>query len=105
MAFINKTLQTQLGINETTIDQVFPFQNRKKLDPYIKFLTLMYVVMQEHGTDTWIWLQEENHLSQLRENGRYEIYQSDIDMMFDKYVGKIPYTVKLDVLTQRLYED
>lgn len=105
MAFINKTLQTQLGINETTIDQVFPFQNRKKLDPYIKFLTLMYVVMQERGTDTWTWLQEENHLSQLRENGRYEIYQSDIDMMFDKYVGKIPYTVKLDVLTQRLYED
>lgn len=105
MAFINKTLQTQLGINETTIDEVFPFQNRKKLDPHVKFLTLMYIMMQEHGTDTWTWLQEQNNLSRLRENGRYEIYQSDIDMMFDKYVHEISYTVKLDVLSQRLYED
>lgn len=105
LAFINKTLQTQLGINETTIDMVFPFNNRKKLDPHTRFLTLMYTVMQERGNDTWTWLQEENHLSDLRENGRYEVYQSDIDRMFDKYVHEIPYTVKLDVLSQRLYED
>lgn len=105
LSFINKTLQTQLGINEVTIDLVFPFCNRKKLDSHTRFLTLMYTVMQERGNDTWNWLQEENHLSDLRENGRYEVYQSDIDKMFDKYVHEIPYTVKLDVLSQRLYED
>lgn len=105
LAFINKTLQTQLGISESTIDLVYPFKNRKKLDPHVKFLILMYTVMQEHGTNAWNFLQEENHLSELRENGRYEIYQSDIDMMFEKYVHEIPYTVKLDVLSQRLYED
>ena len=105
LAFINKTLQTELGIDEVTINLVFPFDNKKKLDPHVRFLVLMYTVMQDVGSNTWTWLQEENHLSDQRENGRFEIYQTDIDMMLDKYVTDIPYTVKLDVLSQRLYED
>lgn len=98
-------LQNDFMIDEVTIDLVFPFNNKEKLDPHTKFLTLMFTVMKTHGINTWDWLVHENHLAELRENGRYEIYQSDIDMMFTKYVKEIPYLVKLDVLTQRIYED
>ncbi|MCI7130097.1 MAG: Flp pilus assembly complex ATPase component TadA [Lachnospiraceae bacterium] len=103
---ISKMLQTKYGVNEQTIDQVFPFDDPEQLDPHMRFLILMITVMQEHGYDTWDYLQKKHELDRLRENGRYEVYQSDIDQLFSMYVNEhIPYMVKLDVFTQKIFED
>lgn len=102
---ISRMLEQDYMINEATIDRVFPFHDPTSLDNHIIFLTLMFTVMNDYDKDAFVYLVEENGLHELRENGRFEIYQSDINKLFRKYVTEIPYDVKKSVLVQRIYEE
>lgn len=103
--FISTTLITQLGVTEGNICGAIPFDREQDLDTYHKYVILMLTMKETFGENTWEYLMRENGLDALRENGRYEIYDSDIDRMYEKYVRQIPFLIQLGVLTQRIYED
>lgn len=106
--YIKDLLQSNLNINETTIDLVIPFKNIKLLTIQDKFEILLYVKKIEVRAKAFEELSKQFGFDEpkINENGiHYEITRDDIEQAFHRSNIKLRYIDKLEIITQRIYQE
>ena len=106
--YIKELLQNNLQINEATIDRVIPFHNPQKLSAQDKFEILLQQYKREYHKDAFLMLSEHCHFEAEKENRfgiHYEADSEDIDRAYERFARHPAYMDKLEVLTQRIYQE
>lgn len=105
---IKNTLAGPLGISEEIIDKIIPFYNSSILTPTDKFEILMYLQKRAGSHEMFRDICKEVQLDRLKqdEDGYYyDITAEDINDAYDKLASPLSYDDKLNILTQRIYEE
>lgn len=105
---IKMTLTGTLNITEEVIDEVIPFQSPNRLTAIDKFEILMYLQKREGNHDMFRGICNAIKLDRLKvEEGEhyYSITEDDIEEAYHELSQPLSYDDKLNILTQRLYEE
>lgn len=104
-------LQRKLGINQTTINQAIPFNNKRLLTVQDKFEILLFLFRDDFGDKALQNMIEYFHWTALKEcsNGDtlYEVTEKDVHEAFDKLseqVDSLDFYDQLNILSQRVYQ-
>lgn len=106
--YIKDLLQSNLKINQNTIDQVIPFHQPRSLTVQDKFEILLYVLKKDFGFKAFDRLCTLNQFDLPKKNefgSYYEITRDDINRAFEAYSEPLRYIDKLEVVTQRIYQE
>lgn len=106
--YMKDLLQCQLQINEKTIDNVIPFQRSDLLTVQDQFEILLYQKKIEHRVEALEQLSllcGFEHPKQNVYGTYYEITADDIRKAYLMYVGPLRYVDKLEIVTQRIYQE
>jgi len=106
--YIKELLQNHLSINEVTIDRVIPFNNKGKLTIQDKFEVLLYQYKKKYNYDAFERLSSKCGFEEEKTNEygvHYEVTSQDINRFYNSYVGTLSFVDKLEILTQRIYQD
>lgn len=106
--YIKDLLQSHLSVNETTIDQVLPFQYPERLSIQDKFEILLYLMKKEYQYQALSQLIMLNCLDTPKRNESgtyYEITEEDIEHAFYAYLEPLNYIDKLEIVAQRIYQE
>lgn len=101
--YIQDILQTKLGVNETTIDKIIPFNEPEKLTTLDRFEIVLHVYKNSYGYRALECLIKENELDKLR-NEEFDITEQDIKQIYRKKVNRLKYSDKIAIVCQRIYE-
>ena len=105
---IKANLAGKLDINEENIDATIPFQDPIKLTPTDKFEILMYLQKRAGGRKMFWGICEKAGLDRLKQDERgyyYDVTEEDIQQAFDQLSEPLSYDDKLNILTQRVYQE
>lgn len=106
--YIRNLLQDNFGVNEATVDQIIPFGQPKALSPQDKF-EILYAQM--NSTSRYRTFAEINNVcmfdnEKTNEYGSYyEVTDSDIEEAFEILYRPLRYVDRLEVVTQRIYQE
>ncbi|WP_172250864.1 ATPase, T2SS/T4P/T4SS family [Saccharibacillus deserti] len=109
-SFIADLLLRGGAVNETTIDQVLPFGDERRLSDPDKFDILLHVYKREHGMQALSVLFEKYGLAELKsviENGETESHIITAEEIRDLYARESPslsFDDKLQIVVQRIYQ-
>jgi pilus assembly protein CpaF len=106
--YIKDLLQSNLQINQETIDQVIPFYRSDYLTAQDKFEILLYQrkkVCHFQAFDSLCSLCSFETAKQNDFGSYYEISKEDIERAFLLYVQPLLYIDKLELITQRIYQE
>lgn len=106
--YIKELLQNNLEINESTIDQVIPFENPRKLSIQDKFEILLQQYKREFRIDAFAMLSNHCGFETQKKNQygiHYEVCCEDINEAYVRFAQHPTYVDKLEVLTQRIYQE
>ena len=106
--YMKDLLQNNLNINEATIDQVIPFQQHGLLTAQDKFEILLYLKKREHHNYAFEQLSKQCRFEEPKYNEHgtyYEITRDDIERAYDTYIEPLRYIDKLEIVTQRIYQE
>lgn len=104
---IKEWLQSTCKITPENVDQVIPFHNVYRLTTQDKFEILLYRYQMEYGAQAFSQLVKDYKLIE-NMNGLddpYEITESQIETIYDIAGIRLTFIDKLEVLTQRLYQN
>lgn len=108
--YVKDLLQRRLGIDETTIDSVIPFDQPGQLTFQDKFEILLYVYEKQYEYNAFERLLVDNKLIEAKGSGtraRYEVTGAEISEVYQRFLesGKeLSYYDKLDIVAQRIYQ-
>lgn len=108
--YIRDLLQRKLGIDETTINETIPFDNKEQLTAQDKFEILLFQYKQKYDLDAFSEMINRNGLATPIGDGsdiHYEITKRDIDLLYSRHshmISQLSFYDKLDILTQRIYQ-
>ncbi len=106
--YIAELLQRKFNISEETIDYVIPFSDSTMLKVMDKFDILLYIYRKEYKDTGFAKLCEENEFDKEKysEDGTYySIEGEDIERAYLYSIRRLSYVEKLDIITQRIYQD
>ena len=106
--YIKDLLQNQLKVNEATIDCIIPFEQISKLTSQDKFEILLWQYKKDYGYDGFERLSEDCGFEGEKINKYgpyYEVTAEDIDLAFSKLAAVPSYMDKLELVTQRIYQE
>lgn len=109
--FIYDALYKTYDLNETNINLIIPFDNRKKLSIQDKFEILLFMYKKKHGFDALTRLILDHELDELKseiENGETESYiinKSEIATIFNTEYKYLTFEEKLQIIVQRVYQN
>lgn len=109
--FIYDALNKTYDLNETNINLVIPFDNRKKLSIQDKFEILLFMYKKKYGFDALTRLILDHKLDALKseiENGETESYiinEAEISDIFNKEYKHLTFDEKLQIIVQRVYQN
>lgn len=106
--YIKELLQNHLDINEVTIDKVIPFNNTEKLTEQEKFEILLYQYKKKYFYDAFEMLSIGCGFEEEKNNDygvHYEVTNEDINKHFRSCGETLTFVDKLEILTQRIYQD
>lgn len=107
-ARIKKSLAGELGISEDKINNVLPFHNQSLLSALDKFEILMYLQKRDNNYFMFREISKYTGLDSLKKDERgyyYSVTEDDIDKAYDMLYQTLNYDDKLNILTQRIYEE
>ncbi len=107
-ARIKSALAGPLGISEENIDKIIPFCDRAKLSPTDKFEILIYFQKRAGSHEMFkdlCKLVEFDKLKRDEDGYYYDITAEDINTAYDKLAAYLSFDDKLNILTQRIYEN
>jgi pilus assembly protein CpaF len=107
-ARMKSTLAGQLGITEDVIDEVMPFNHPERLTPTDKFEILMYLQLRNNNYYMFREICNQTRLDRLKSNDSgyyYDVPAEDIEVAYDKMCQPLSYDDKLNIITQRIYEE
>ncbi len=108
--YIKDLLQNDLGVSDETINQIIPFHNREFLTPQDKF-EILYTEFNRENENRYCAFDMLNRLYSLEHEksneygAYYEVTPEDIDKLFDKVHKPLRYVDKLEIVTQRIYQE
>lgn len=108
MARIKSTLASSLGITEEVIDEVISFHNPNRLSSIDKFEILMYLQKCNGNYNMFREICAKTNLDKLKKDNEgyyYSVTEEDIAEAYMKLSGQLSYDDKLNILTQRIYEE
>lgn len=106
--YIKELLQNHLDINEITIDKVVAFNNNEKLTVQDKFEILLYQHKKKYYYDAFEKLSIRCGFDEEKRNDygvHYEVTSQDINKYYTSYAERLTFVDKLEILTQRIYQD
>ncbi|MCW3793940.1 pilus assembly protein CpaF [Paenibacillus sp. LS1] len=109
--FIYDALNKTYDLNETNINLVIPFDNRKKLSIQDKFEILLFKYKKKYGFDALTRLILDHNLDELKseiENGETESYiinEQEISDIFNYEYKNLTFDEKLQIIVQRVYQN
>ncbi|NLZ82583.1 MAG: Flp pilus assembly complex ATPase component TadA [Clostridiales bacterium] len=106
--YIKDLIQNNLKISETTIDQVIPFGNTRQLTPQDKFEILLQQYKKRYQYDALEKLFIHANFDKDIRNTfgiYYEVNKDDIENAYQELFKPLTYVDKLEVLTQRIYQE
>mgnify|MGYP000082221318 CR=1 FL=1 len=105
---IKHALAGPMGINEDIIDEIIPFNNPFLLSPTDKFEILMYLQKRSGSHHMFADICKAVSLDMLKKDEQgyyYDVTADDINKAYDKLAIPLSYDDKLNILTQRIYEE
>lgn len=102
------TLANMLRITDSVIDSVIPFDNPNKLSARDKFEIMLYLQKRDGNYKMFEGICNKTDIDTLKnDDGKYyyQITDDDIDKAYQKAYMPLSYDDKLNVLTQRVYEE
>lgn len=105
---IKHALSGPLGVSEEIIDNIIPFNNSSLLTPTDKFEILLYLQKRAGSRRMFSDLCRMVLLDRLKqdEDGYYyDVTAEDIKAAYDKLATPLSYDDKLNILTQRVYQE
>ncbi len=106
--YISDLLQDSFGVNDKTINNILPFNNPQFLTPQDKFEILYVQFNKESKYRAFDVLNKQCkfEFEKYNEYGSYyEISEQDIHNAFDKLYIPPRYVDRLEVVTQRIYQE
>lgn len=106
--YMKDLLQNNLDINEATINNVIPFNRSDLLSPQDKFEILYQQYHRSNRYRAFKDLNEIGHFEKEKKNeygSYYEITCEDIEKLYEKHAKPLSYIDKLEVVTQRIYQE
>ena len=105
---IKHALSGPLGVSEEIIDKIIPFSNSSLLTPSDKFEILLY--LQKRAGSRRMFgdlcrLVRLDRLKQDEDGYYYDITAEDIKAAYDRLAIPLSYDDKLNILTQRIYQE
>lgn len=106
--YIKELLQSNLDIDQQTINRVIPFHRMENLTSQDKFEILLYLKKREHRFQAFEKLSTLCGFEQPKKNEYgtyYQITKEDIDRAFTLCFEPLRYIDKLELITQRIYQE
>lgn len=108
MARIKSTLSGILGITEEFINETIPFNYSQRLTPTDKFEIMMYMQKRDENRNMFRGICNKTELDKLKKDDRgyyYSVTEDDIAKAYHHLSKALSYDDKLNILTQRVYEE
>lgn len=105
---IKSTLSNHLGIREDVIDEVIPFHRLDMLSAADMFEIMLYLEKREGNRHMFRGICMKTGIDELKYDERgyhYTITEQDIRAAYEKLHQPLSYDDKLNILTQRVYEE
>jgi pilus assembly protein CpaF len=105
---IKGILAGSLGITEEIIDRTIPFSNPQQLSPADQFEILMYLEKCHGNHDMFRGICLTTGLDKLKKDSEgysYSVTEDEIAAAYNKLSRPLSYDDKLNILTQRIYEE
>lgn len=105
---IKHALTGPLGISEKVIDSIIPFNDSSILTPTDKFEILMYLQKRNGSHEMFKEICKAVELDRLKHDEQgyyYDITAEDIAGAYDKLAFPLSFDDKLNILTQRIYQE
>ncbi len=105
---IKSNLTNNLGISEDVIDAVIPFNRPDMLSAADMFEIMLYLEKRDGNRNMFRGICKKTGIGELKhdEGGyHYSITEQDIKAAYDKLHQPLSYDDKLNILTQRVYEE
>ncbi len=106
--YIKYLLQKNMGVNESTINSIIPFQQPLQLTIQDKFEILLYLFKLEEKLQAFDKLCSLCQFDEPKFNQYghyYEIIPEEISEAFQCYYKPLRYIDKLEIITQRIYQE
>lgn len=106
--YIKDVLQSKFGINEETINLVINFDNPNVLSCQDKFEILLYTKKKTYRDNAFIELSKIGGFEEVKHidgNTKYKVTKEDIHRLYDKIAEPLEYVDKLEIVTQRIYQE
>lgn len=103
-----KELANTLHISPEVIDCTLPFHSPELLTPQDKYEIMMYLEKRDGNYNMFRGICEKTGIDKLKkdDNGYYySISERDIEEAYDKLSQTLSYDDKLNILTQRIYQE
>lgn len=107
-ARIKSTLASTLGITDEVIDEVIPFSSPEGLSSTDKFEIMMYLQKRDGNKNMFRGICKKTNLDELKKDNEgyyYSVTDEDIAFAYHKLSQPLSYDDKLNILTQRIYEE
>ncbi len=105
--YIKDILHKKFGVNETTINEIIPFDKEEDLSIQDKFEITLYKFKKQYQYHALKEMITKYKLADIKRDGREEYYAitaSDIEDIFKKEREELEYLDKLEIVTQRIYQ-
>lgn len=100
--YIQNLLQTKFNVNESTIDNIIPFNEPDRLSANERFSIVLYYYKLKHDYRALEKLLTENGLDILRD-GVFNVTETDIKKIYRALIKKLRYSDKLAIVCQIIY--
>lgn len=107
-ARIKSILTNVLDITDQNIDMIIPFNDKSKLKAVDKFEILMYLEKLNKNKRMFNGICKKTGIDKLKkekEGYYYKITSQDIDKAYEKLNKELTFDDKLNILTQRIYQE
>lgn len=107
-ARVKSTLSNTLGITDEVIDGTIPFNKPERLTATDMFEIMMYLQKREKNHNMFREICKQSDLDQLKKDDKgyyYTITEEDIKIAYQKLYRPLSYDDKLNILTQRVYQE
>ncbi len=107
-ARIKSSLSNNLGITEAVIDKTIPFGKPGMLSATDMFEIMMYLQKRDGSHHIFREICRQTDIDRLKKDDQdyyYSITKEDIKKAYDKMSQPLSYDDKLNILTQRIYEE
>lgn len=109
--FMYDALHKTYDLDETNINLIIPFDNKKKLSIQDKFEILLFMYKKKYGFDALTRIILDHNLDQLKmeiEDGETESYiinEQEISDIFNYEYRNLTFEEKLQIIVQRVYQN